>query len=406
MRAEVSSSTRDDHPGDTSARTGSTEVTTPKRRKEDGGGASMIVNKIKQARIGKSKDSKLVRWHEHLNGLIKNGVDINPTYDNTHKCAEIIGTIADKMKKELSDCVRDSNYISILIDGDTDRAMQECEIVYLRHVDKTSGKPKVNLIGQKELEHAHAAGVVSAAKSLCDKIDDNWRAKIVGFGADGASVNLGKNCSVFTMLRDEVSYIVSFHCTPHRLELVMLAVQKGISMVKNVHDVLNMVWKTYHYSPKSRRELASLASELGVDVYTPKSVSGTRWAPHVERALRIFLSSKQRDKNSPSTCGQYAAVLAHAEHLAATTRNSDIKGRASKVVREMTKVKFAAFCHFLLDLFGQIASLSRLLQANEVILPQAIHGVRSCIATVESMKTENVQNGALDQFLNQYMHEH
>ena len=329
----------------------------------------------------------------------KNGVDINPTYDNTHKCSEMIGTIAERMRNDLAGSIRhEAKYLSILIDGDTDRAMQECEIVYMRRVDKSTGKPIVNLVGQKEIQHAHAEGIVTATKTLCDKVDETWKQKLIGFGADGASVNLGRNRSVYTLLRDEVQYTVSLHCMPHRLELVMLAVQKTVPMVKNVHDVLNMVWKTYHYSPKSRRELASLAKELGVDVYTPKSVSGTRWAPHVERALRVFLSAKQVDQNNPSDVGQYAAVLAHTEHLAATTRNADIKGRAQKVIRDMTTLRFAAFCHFLLDLFSQIASLSRTLQANEVILPQAIQAVKSCIATIELMKEHKLENGSLDHF--------
>ncbi|XP_006817866.1 zinc finger protein 862-like [Saccoglossus kowalevskii] len=328
----------------------------------------------------------------------KNGVDINPTYDNTHKCAEIIANIADGMRRELSSSIKNANYISILIDGDTDNAAKECEIVYVRRVDK-NGKATVNLLGQNVVEHALADGVLSATKALCEYVDERWSTKLIGFCADGAAVNLGRNRSVSTLLRDGVAnYLVSIHCMPHRLELAMLAVQKNVAMVRNVHDVLNMIWKTYHYSPKSYRELGSLAMELGVNVYTPKSVTGTRWAPHVERALRIFLSTKQVDKNNPTSAGQYAAVLAHSEHLASTTRNADIKGRATKVVRTMTTLKFAAFCHFLLDLFSEIATLSHTLQTNDVILTQAIQAVKSCIATVELMKMQPVENGSLEKF--------
>lgn len=47
----------------------------------------------------------------------------------------------------------------------------------------------------------------------------NWESKLVAFGADGASVNLGKKAGLATLLRKQVPYLMDFHCLPHRLEL-------------------------------------------------------------------------------------------------------------------------------------------------------------------------------------------
>lgn len=83
-------------------------------------------------------------------------MNINPTYNNHVRCAEMIGQIADDMKSELSANVKDTHYLAIMIDGDTDISTKECKIVYVRLIE--DGKPVNKLVGQQELLHAHANG--------------------------------------------------------------------------------------------------------------------------------------------------------------------------------------------------------------------------------------------------------
>lgn len=74
-------------------------------------------------------------------------------------------------------------------------------------------------------------------------------------GSDGASVNIGKKGGVAALLRREVPHVIDFHCLPHRLELALLEMQKSCKLVSTIYDVLQLIWKTYHFSPKSMREL-------------------------------------------------------------------------------------------------------------------------------------------------------
>ena len=136
----------------------------------------------------------------------------------------------------------------------------------------------------------------------------NWKEKLVAFGADGASVNLGKKAGLAALLKKDVPHLVEFHCLPHRLELALLELQNSCKSVEDVYNVLHLIWKTYHYSPKSMRELKSIADELETNTLKPTQVRGTRWLPHISRALKVFLG------HSPaSESGQYAAVLMHIE---------------------------------------------------------------------------------------------
>ena len=117
------------------------------------------------------------------------------------------------------------------------------------------------------------------------------------------------------------------------------------------------MWKTHHFSPKSKRELKALGNELGLDVLKPRPVRGSRWLPHVSGALRVFIKPV-KDGSISSDPAQYAAVLAHMEHLATTSTNADVKGRAKFIAKAKKKASLVTFCHFLSDLFDVLSKLS------------------------------------------------
>ena len=54
-----------------------------------------------------------------------------------------------------------------------------------------------------------------------------WGKKVVAFGADGASINLGKKGGVAALIRKDNPYLLDFHCLPHRLELALLELQRS-----------------------------------------------------------------------------------------------------------------------------------------------------------------------------------
>lgn len=157
------------------------------------------------------------------------------------------------------------------------------------------------------------AGIKEAIVNSCDNITQGDK-KVVAFGADGGSINLGKKGVVAALMRKEIPYLIDFHCLPYRLELALLKMQKSCKSVQELYEVMNLVWKTYHYSAKSSRELKAIASELGVEALKQTQVSGTRWLPHFSRALKVFIKSGDTKKLEEST-GQYALVLCHMEHF-------------------------------------------------------------------------------------------
>ena len=327
----------------------------------------------------------------------KNGLDITPTYANHVRCGELISTIASVQRGEIKEKIESNNYISVMFDGATDYSANENEVVYVRHLE--DGQPVNRLVGLTAAESATADGVVNCLNSTFAKFKlPNWNDQLVGMCADGASVNLGQIGGVVAKLREKTPHIIDIHCMAHRLELALHDMQKQIPMVNKVDDVLGSIYRTYHRSPKSKRELTALCEELNTRFYNPNPVKGTRWVPHLDRALKQYLRSNAEDLvNDP---GSYTAVQMHMESLAATRATpAAASGRAKQVAKEMLNGKFVAFCHFLSDVFEVVAELSLEFQKECLILPSAINAINDITATLTAMKDAPLPGGMLEKLI-------
>jgi len=60
----------------------------------------------------------------------------------------------------------------------------------------------------------------------------NWESKLIGFGADGALVNMGKKAGVASKLKEDTPWLIDIHCLPHHLGLAMLELQRSCATVE------------------------------------------------------------------------------------------------------------------------------------------------------------------------------
>ncbi len=65
--------------------------------------------------------------------------------------------------------------------------------------------------------------------------------------------------------------------------------------------MLKGIYKQYHYSPKAWRELKEVGNMLDQRNGKPTKLGGTRWLPHIERALNTVMKN-------------YTVLLTHMEN--------------------------------------------------------------------------------------------
>ena len=119
----------------------------------------------------------------------------------------------------------------------------------------------------------------------------SWEKKIVGIGTDGESIMLGKNNGFVVKLRQRLDRpeLVAVHCSAHRNELAYKDAARGIQLYKKVDALLLSLYFIYRNSPLNRSNLKEAFDALGETLRIPSRVDGTRWVPHISRAVSNVL---------------------------------------------------------------------------------------------------------------------
>ena len=184
------------------------------------------------------------------------------------------------------------NFIAILIDGTTDAAVKEQEVLYVMYVDPDTHTPTLSYFEVMEMNELDqtAPGMLSAIKSAFTRnnLADLWD-KLVYLSADGASVNSGKESGLIAQIQAEHDWVLFVWCFSHRLEL---ALKDALSdFTAPVDESLMHLYYVYHKSSKKLRKLRSLFDEIKGDFemygegVKPLKATGTRWIDHRIRAM-------------------------------------------------------------------------------------------------------------------------
>lgn len=132
------------------------------------------------------------------------------------------------------------------------------------------------------------------------EVSTDWKNKLVALTTDGASVMTGVNNGVVTKLRADRPNVLGIHCMAHKLELAFSdGIRKNV-MVRKAEDLLSGLYTVYHKSGVNRASLKQHFRELHMKALMPTRVGGTRWLPHLFKALDHFLRG-------------YAGIVRHLE---------------------------------------------------------------------------------------------
>ncbi|XP_068749056.1 zinc finger protein 862-like [Montipora capricornis] len=197
---------------------------------------------------------------------------------------------------------------------------------------------------------------------------------------------MGRQNGVLKKIKDDVPHLIEMHCVAHRLELAILDAFKGESILPELKDLLQGIYKHYHYSAKALRELNELAQVLELSVLKPVSVLGTRWTPHLHRALKVFLQN-------------FTVIYTHFENTAARGDGASaaMQGRARKTTKQMSDFKQVLFMHFMLDTLDVVSRLSLVMQKDAVTLAEVKDSIECTSLSIQAMVAR--PGAKLSQFL-------
>ena len=110
--------------------------------------------------------------------------------------------------------------------------------------------------------------------------------KIVGYGGDGAAVNVGQKGGVISHFRSKIwDGILMMVCLIHRLECEYKDAMKKCQLFEKVMRLLSGLYTFYHTSPLQRSNLKTTFETCKITGAIPLRVGGTRWRSHTIAAL-------------------------------------------------------------------------------------------------------------------------
>ncbi|XP_063438155.1 zinc finger protein 862-like [Mytilus trossulus] len=296
---------------------------------------------------------------------------------------DLVSTPLEKLRTDV-------NFFTILIDGATDVSVTENELIYVRLLQ--DGIPANKYFSIEDVESADAAGVLNSINEAFDRHGlPDWKEKLIGFGSDGASVNLGNRSGVAKQIKDEVPHLIITHCVAHRLELAANNAIKHHKIMREIQDILQHMYKHYHYSPKALRELRKLAEALEEKILKPTNLSGTRWLPFIESALHVLVVD-------------FRVILAYFEHVVESrTGSAEVQGRAHFISKKLKDYKFLYLTFFVLDVLKVLSILSKTMQRDDLTLSQLFDALTTAHLALAELRSTN--GNQLSNFLSEVVGE-
>ena len=313
----------------------------------------------------------------------QHGVDLGLGYKNDKACVTFVEYIAQERRELLTTTLARAKFFSVQSDGSTDAGNAENELFLVLYHDPHAPDGRVHVrdrfLTVQQPVRANAKGLFNCFTRALDYIGvADWEEKLIGFGCDGASVNIGAH-GLRGFLENSVPWVVVFWCLAHRLELSL----KGA--LKNTFYMLLRGYYLYEKSPKKCRKLDEVVVELKLCLEPgempdkggnrPLRACGTRFVSHKVAALGKLID-------------RYGAYLSH---LTSLTEDSTIKASDKQKLKgyilKWRDAKMIFGCALFHDLLKPSAILCKVLQDDEVCVVSAIEAVLKTNKAIDVIKT-------------------
>ena len=212
-------------------------------------------------------------------------VNVGFLYLNPSGYKLILMSISQTMHDALVErLLSDQPTLSVMIDTSTDISSQ-ATLAIVFHIFGQNGQVEVVLyrilkITTAETSDALFSLFISALRE--DGLENYVKSRCIGFSSDGGS-NVKRFRKLFSDITDHK--LASIHCMNHRLELSIKKAWKEISELKQIEELVNIVYSMFHRSAKKKVILTEATEEAGAKEFELKRIIQTRWMATRARAI-------------------------------------------------------------------------------------------------------------------------
>ncbi len=270
--------------------------------------------------------------------------------------------------------------VSLIVDGSTDVKQNHYLITYLQVLE--NNYPVVffyRLLPMRQGETAQDILDTILRAWEEDGIKDYMKANLVGYGADGASVMMGRHKGLGKLLQDFTQRkLVSVHCMAHRVHLSIRRAFNSFTFMNHFESAINGLY-TFYYSHghKRRNHLWNFA---GGQILELSYIFETRWISSELKAIKRIIHN-------------YKVLLGDVEEIKASEDfDSKTQRTAAGIYTQLTDRYFVELVYFMADVLNHLAKYSQEMQRRTGILIEQADLMDSLQKSLEKASTENEGN--------------
>ncbi len=320
------------------------------------------------------------------------GVCLGTSYVNETAGKEMIHYIAESRRQELMKKLANARFFSLLLDGSTDKANIDNELILALWCDRDGRDEKIHTRMEYftvvQPQSVTAAGLFKVLESALQglgisEISAETCKKLVGIGTDGASANIAA-AGLKGLVEGHLDWVFWMWCMAHRLELAVKDALKATAF-DLIDDLLLRIYYLYEKSPKKCRELEDIITDLRECLsfddagIKPVRASGSRWVAHKLNAMRRVLSK----------------FGAYTNHIAALSEDSSVKSTDRAKLRgyysKWTEAKYLLGCALFVDLLTPCAIFSKSMQSDEVDILGALTGLLKTLKETDKLASKPLE---------------
>ena len=325
------------------------------------------------------------------NLIERQGVDLGEGYKTNMACSTFVDFIAENLRFNMCETLQRCTFFSLQMDGSTDAANIEEEIFLSTYLDVRDSDCFVhvrnNFLCVRQPMSTTAVGLADCVTRALSYMGIDETEKLVGFGCDGANVNIGDE-GLRGKLEVDRPWLVTTWCVAHRLELALKDSLKT-TIFHEIDEMLMQIYYLYTKSPKKCRELDEVITEMQacfeesefsvLGGNRPIRACGTRFIAHKVAAIYRFIEC-------------YGAYLNHLTSLSQDPRTKAIdKAKLKGYILRWRKSKILLGCALFHDILKSPAILCKVLQDSELCLVRAVEGFLHTNKNVEKLKAQRFE---------------
>ncbi|XP_052767960.1 zinc finger protein 862-like [Mya arenaria] len=296
----------------------------------------------------------------------------NATYTSPTIADEFMDSMATDIEETVKQRVKDSPGYAIMSDETTDVSNNKHLAFCVKYINTENGDACIDYLKDVKITDGKAETIFKETEKVVEELG---LSNFVGYASDGCQTMIGKKTGVATRLKAIKPGLVTVHCHNHRLALAAKDSFESIPLMRDTDDLLNHVFKYYHYSANKTASLQKIHTMLEEKGKTIKQAGHTRWLSHKAAVTSL------RD------C--YKAVLIDLENAEASGADKVRMGSgpsASGLLKKLKNPATAKIVHFLCDALRPLTALTLVFERNDINLSVIKPRKDSTISGLKNLK--------------------